>query len=219
MWRCIDILMDRWCMWPLAGSRERVRSSWCRRPELGEVSIPVALHKWTVGDNLHFWASVHCLEEQDGEILAIWNRFMSYEDAFRSRSLNRSKLTNHSCGCCFSLGSLRSFIADYGVPLMVITWTALSFSVPSKVVSGVPRRLFSPLPWESASSHHWTVIKVISQFLLRWLFSSLFLDSRNQRKEKSSYNFRTWGGSRLSTSSPPSFLLSWSPGSTSLIIV
>ncbi|KAK5832631.1 hypothetical protein PVK06_016433 [Gossypium arboreum] len=57
-------------------------------------------------------------------------------------------------------GWFRSFIADYGVPLMVVVWTAMSFSVPSKVPSGVPRRLFSPLPWEPASSQHWTVIKV-----------------------------------------------------------
>lgn len=57
-------------------------------------------------------------------------------------------------------GWSRGFIADYGVPLMVLVWTALSFSVPSKVPSGVPRRLFSPLPWESASLQHWIVIKV-----------------------------------------------------------
>ncbi|OMP00159.1 Bicarbonate transporter, eukaryotic [Corchorus olitorius] len=59
----------------------------------------------------------------------------------------------------YGTGWFRSFIADYGVPLMVLVWTALSFSVPSKVPSGVPRRLFSPLPWESASLEHWTVIK------------------------------------------------------------
>ncbi|OMO54251.1 Bicarbonate transporter, eukaryotic [Corchorus capsularis] len=59
----------------------------------------------------------------------------------------------------YGTGWFRSFIADYGVPLMVVVWTALSFSVPSKVPSGVPRRLFSPLPWESASLEHWTVIK------------------------------------------------------------
>uniref|UniRef100_A0A2P2Q3U6 Anion exchange family protein n=1 Tax=Rhizophora mucronata TaxID=61149 RepID=A0A2P2Q3U6_RHIMU len=52
----------------------------------------------------------------------------------------------------------RSFIADYGVPLMVVVWTALSFGVPGKIPSGVPRRLFSPLPWESGSTYHWTVI-------------------------------------------------------------
>ncbi|GAU11055.1 hypothetical protein TSUD_113480 [Trifolium subterraneum] len=55
---------------------------------------------------------------------------------------------------------LRSFIADYGVPFMVVVWTILSFTVvTSKVPSGVPRRLIAPLAWESTSLHHWTVIK------------------------------------------------------------
>ncbi|GKB23062.1 boron transporter 4-like protein [Tanacetum coccineum] len=36
----------------------------------------------------------------------------------------------------FGTGNLRSFIADYGVPLMVVVWTALSFAVPSKIPSG-----------------------------------------------------------------------------------
>ena len=57
-------------------------------------------------------------------------------------------------------GWLRGFIADYGVPLMVLLWTAMSYAVPSKVPSGVPRRLFSPLPWETKSLYHWTVAKV-----------------------------------------------------------
>ncbi|XP_042478462.1 boron transporter 4-like [Macadamia integrifolia] len=59
----------------------------------------------------------------------------------------------------YGTGWARSFIADYGVPLMVLLWTALSFSVPSKVPSGVPRRLSSPLAWDSGSLYHWTVIK------------------------------------------------------------
>lgn len=43
---------------------------------------------------------------------------------------------------------------------MVLVWTALSFSVPNKVPSGVPRRLQSPLAWQPTSLHHWTVVKV-----------------------------------------------------------
>jgi len=62
----------------------------------------------------------------------------------------------------YGTGPIRSFIADYGVPLMVVVWTLLSFSVPSGVPSGVPRRLLSPLPWDSASLNHWTVAKVIT---------------------------------------------------------
>ncbi|CAH1447787.1 unnamed protein product [Lactuca virosa] len=55
------------------------------------------------------------------------------------------------------------FGTDYGVPLMVIVWTAVSFSVPSKLPCGVPRILFSPLLWESESTYHWTVIKLAQQ--------------------------------------------------------
>lgn len=63
-------------------------------------------------------------------------------------------------------GWLRSFIADYGVPLMVIVWTALSYTLPGKVPSGVPRRLFSPLPWEPSSQGHWTIARVISRLFI-----------------------------------------------------
>ncbi|XP_022714885.1 boron transporter 4-like isoform X2 [Durio zibethinus] len=72
----------------------------------------------------------------------------------------------------YGTGWLRSFIADYGVPLMVVVWTALSFSVPSKVPSGVPRRLFSPLPWESASLKHWTVIKDMGKIPPFYIFAA-----------------------------------------------
>ncbi|CAN0896630.1 Boron transporter 4 [Linum grandiflorum] len=59
----------------------------------------------------------------------------------------------------YGTGVVRSLIADYGVPLMVVVWTGLSFSAPSKVGEGVPRRLFTPLPWDSKSLIHWTVIQ------------------------------------------------------------
>ncbi|KVH98012.1 Bicarbonate transporter, C-terminal [Cynara cardunculus var. scolymus] len=69
--------------------------------------------------------------------------------------------TNGLLAIIFSFGllytSLRSRRARswlYGT-----VWTALSFSVPSKTPSGVPRRLISPLLWESESLYHWTVIK------------------------------------------------------------
>ncbi|KAH7513577.1 hypothetical protein FEM48_Zijuj12G0215000 [Ziziphus jujuba var. spinosa] len=44
-------------------------------------------------------------------------------------------------------GSLRGFIADYGVPLMVLVWTAVSYIPAGTVPKGIPRRLFSPNPW------------------------------------------------------------------------
>lgn len=70
-------------------------------------------------------------------------------------------------------GWFRGFIAEYGVPLMVLLWSALSYAVPGKVPDGVPRRLFCPLPWESASLYHWTVIKVLNFWWMTCL-SSLF---------------------------------------------
>ncbi|EEF44729.1 Boron transporter, putative [Ricinus communis] len=73
----------------------------------------------------------------------------------------------------YGTGWFRSFIADYGVPLMVVVWTALSFSIPSKVPSGVPRRLFSPLPWESASLGHWTVIKDMGNVPTAYIFAAI----------------------------------------------
>ncbi|XP_038696811.1 boron transporter 4-like [Tripterygium wilfordii] len=72
----------------------------------------------------------------------------------------------------YGTGFLRSFIADYGVPFMVVVWTALSYSVPSKVPSGVPRRLFCPLPWESESLYHWTVVKDMGKVPVPYIFAA-----------------------------------------------
>ncbi|CAH1442314.1 unnamed protein product [Lactuca virosa] len=59
----------------------------------------------------------------------------------------------------YGVGWVRGLIADYGVPLMVLVWTAISYIKPRDVPPGVPRRLFCPLPWEPGSLSHWTVIK------------------------------------------------------------
>lgn len=73
----------------------------------------------------------------------------------------------------YGLGWLRSFIADYGVPFMVIVWTAFSYTLPSKVPSGVPRRLFTPLPWESSSLRHWTVAKDLFSVPPAYIFAAI----------------------------------------------
>ncbi|KAL5722067.1 Boron transporter 4 [Ranunculus cassubicifolius] len=73
----------------------------------------------------------------------------------------------------YGTGWIRSFIADYGVPLMVLIWTALSFTLPSKVPSGVPRRLVSPLLWEAASVYHWTVIKDLGRVPPVYIFAAI----------------------------------------------
>lgn len=88
----------------------------------------------------------------------------------------------------YGTGWFRSFIADYGVPFMAVVWSALSFSIPSNVPSGVPRRLFSPLPWESDSIYHWTVIKV--EF---FLFPFSLLKSNNVFEELENLSNNTAG--------------------------
>lgn len=69
---------------------------------------------------------------------------------------------------CITVDWLRSFVADYGVTLMVVVRTALSYAVPDKLPAIVPRRLFSSSPWEPSSLQHWTVSKVttLSHFFL-----------------------------------------------------
>ncbi|XP_017216494.2 boron transporter 4 [Daucus carota subsp. sativus] len=73
----------------------------------------------------------------------------------------------------YGTGLLRGFIADYGVPLMVLVWTMLSYSGPGKLPSGVPRRLFSPLPWDSASIYHWTVIQDMGKVPPVYVFAAI----------------------------------------------
>lgn len=59
----------------------------------------------------------------------------------------------------YGTGWLRGFIADYGVPLMVLVWTGVSYIPSSSVPKGIPRRLFSPNPWSPGAYENWTVIK------------------------------------------------------------
>ncbi|RDX62319.1 putative boron transporter 2, partial [Mucuna pruriens] len=47
----------------------------------------------------------------------------------------------------YGSGCLRGLIADYGVPLMVLLWTAISYIPAGSIPKGIPRRLFSPNPW------------------------------------------------------------------------
>ncbi|KAJ0985651.1 hypothetical protein J5N97_004007 [Dioscorea zingiberensis] len=86
---------------------------------------------------------------------------------FTSLKSRRARSWRYGTGC------LRSFIADYGVPLMILVWSALSYAVPGKIPSGVPRRLFSPLPWEANSLHHWTVAKDLLKVPPVYIFAAI----------------------------------------------
>ncbi|XP_024976555.1 probable boron transporter 2 [Cynara cardunculus var. scolymus] len=59
----------------------------------------------------------------------------------------------------YGTGWLRGLIADYGVPLMVVVWTGVSYIPTKSVPEGIPRRLFSPNPWSPGAYSNWTVAK------------------------------------------------------------
>ncbi|KAK6912645.1 Bicarbonate transporter-like, transmembrane domain [Dillenia turbinata] len=73
----------------------------------------------------------------------------------------------------YGTGWFRSFMADYGVPLMVLCWSALSFSLPGKVPEAIPRRLNSPLLWDNASLYHWTVIKDMGKVPILYIVAAI----------------------------------------------
>lgn len=72
----------------------------------------------------------------------------------------------------YGAGWLRGFIADYGVPLMVIVWTGVSYIPYGHVPKGIPRRLFSPNPWSPGAYDNWTVIKDMTQVPLLYIIGA-----------------------------------------------
>ncbi|KAL5225790.1 hypothetical protein ABZP36_012429 [Zizania latifolia] len=72
----------------------------------------------------------------------------------------------------YGAGWLRGFIADYGVPLMVLIWTAVSYIPYGSVPKGIPRRLFSPNPWSPGAYENWTVIKDMTNVPLLYIIGA-----------------------------------------------
>ncbi|XP_071738368.1 boron transporter 1-like isoform X2 [Rutidosis leptorrhynchoides] len=72
----------------------------------------------------------------------------------------------------YGSGWIRSLIADYGVPLMVLVWTAVSYAPSGSVPKGIPRRLFSPNPWSPGAYQNWTVIKDMLDVPILFIFGA-----------------------------------------------
>ncbi|KAI5075274.1 hypothetical protein GOP47_0009350 [Adiantum capillus-veneris] len=70
----------------------------------------------------------------------------------------------------FGSGWLRSLIADYGVPILVLIWTAVSYAPTGHVPGGIPRRLFSPNPWSPGATKNWTVITELLEVPVVFIF-------------------------------------------------
>lgn len=62
---------------------------------------------------------------------------------------------NNVCGL---QGGLRSFLADYGVPLMVVAWSGVSYVLEDATPEGVPRRLSLPNAWHEDARRNWDAV-------------------------------------------------------------
>ncbi|CAN6343360.1 unnamed protein product [Urochloa humidicola] len=72
----------------------------------------------------------------------------------------------------YGAGWMRGFIADYGVPLMVLVWTGVSYIPYGSVPKGIPRRLFSPNPWSPGAYDNWTVIRDMTHVPLLYIIGA-----------------------------------------------
>lgn len=68
---------------------------------------------------------------------------------------------------------MRSFIADYGVPVMVIAWTGVSYSAAGHIPSAIPKRLQSPLAWSHEATETWTVFQDMGKVPVSYIFAAL----------------------------------------------
>lgn len=67
-------------------------------------------------------------------------------------------LTRSARSWTFGTGWLRSLVAGYGVPLMVLVWTGISYAPSGSVPTGIPRRISFPSVWSSGATQHWKVV-------------------------------------------------------------
>ncbi|PWA42636.1 HCO3- transporter family [Artemisia annua] len=100
---------------------------------------------------------------------------LEYYD-FEEGLLNHPNLVK-VIGYCLEDDHSRLLVSEYmgkgSLGACLGTWTALSFTLPSNIPSGVPRRLFSPLLRESESSYHWTVIKDMGKVPPAYIFAAI----------------------------------------------
>ncbi|KAE8682725.1 putative boron transporter 5 [Hibiscus syriacus] len=108
-----------------------------------------------------------------GELFGMLITVLFIQEAIKGVVSSKFPKTRKARSWRYGTGWFRSFIAEYGVPLMVLCWTALSYTIPSKVNSGIPRRLFCPLLWEPESLPHWTVIKDMGKVPIVYIFAAI----------------------------------------------
>ncbi|CAN1750687.1 Boron transporter 4 [Linum perenne] len=72
----------------------------------------------------------------------------------------------------YATGTLCVYISCFWVFLTSKKSDSRLWSASSKVAQGVPRRLFTPLPWNSESLAHWTVIQDMGSVPIEYIFAA-----------------------------------------------
>ncbi|XP_074375258.1 putative boron transporter 7 isoform X1 [Apium graveolens] len=73
----------------------------------------------------------------------------------------------------FGPGWVRSFTADYGVPLLIVKWSAFTELVPDKVPAGVPRRLRIPSASNSRLFRRGPIIQNMGSVPTAYIFAAI----------------------------------------------
>ncbi|WOG91176.1 hypothetical protein DCAR_0310424 [Daucus carota subsp. sativus] len=73
----------------------------------------------------------------------------------------------------FGPGWVRSLMTDYGVPFLIVKWTAFTDLVPERVPAGVPRRLRIPLPRDSGLFNRGPVIQNMGTVPTVYIFAAI----------------------------------------------
>ncbi|MCO5612548.1 hypothetical protein L7F22_066816 [Adiantum nelumboides] len=64
------------------------------------------------------------------------------------------------------------FVADYGVFVLALIWTAISYAPSAHVPEGIPRRLSTLSPWAEGASDSWLVVNNMLQVPLSYIFGA-----------------------------------------------
>lgn len=95
----------------------------------------------------------------------LWGLFLSFG------LLLTSLLVRQARSWRFGVRIMRSLLADYGVPLMVLLWSGLAYAVAAPSPEGIPRRTQLPQVWEVRTS--WSTAARMGQVPGKYIAAAL----------------------------------------------
>lgn len=82
----------------------------------------------------------------------------------RSHSIHTP--SSHPIHTCPHRPGLRSFLADYGAPLMAVVWSAAGYIAAPQLPGGKPRQVATPNTWDVRDS--WSIANQLYQVRQVW---------------------------------------------------